>query len=68
MNKKLYRSTTDKKLAGVCAGTAEYFGWDPTMIRLAYALLTLFWGTGILVYIICALVIPQKPDDYVEVE
>lgn len=68
MNKKLYRSTTDKKLAGVCAGIAEYFGWDPTMIRLAYALLTLFWGTGILVYIICALVIPQKPDDYVEVE
>lgn len=68
MSKKLYRSATDKKIAGVCAGIAEYFGWDPTMIRLAYALLTLFWGTGILVYIICALVIPQKPDDYVEVE
>ena len=34
MNKKLYRSVNDKKIAGVCAGVAEYFGWDPTMVRL----------------------------------
>lgn len=68
MNKKLYRSTTDKKIAGVCAGIAEYFGWDSTMIRLGWALFAAFAGSGILAYIICALVIPQKPDDYIEAE
>ena len=67
MQKKLYRSVTDKKLAGVCGGIAEYFGIDSTLVRLGWALLTLF-GPGILAYIICALIIPEKPDDYVTVE
>ena len=61
MEKKLYKSSKDKKLAGVCAGIAEYFGWDPTFVRLAWALFVLFAGTGILAYILCALIIPENP-------
>lgn len=60
MEKRLCLSTTDKKIAGVCGGVAKYFGLDPTLIRLAYAILVIFGGTGILLYIICALVIPRE--------
>ena len=67
MTKKLYRSNSDKKICGVCGGIAEYFNIDPTLVRLGWALVTLF-GPGILAYIICALIIPEKPDDYVTVE
>ncbi len=61
MKKKLYRSTTDRKIAGVCGGVAEYFDIDVTLIRLAVALLTLFAGMSLWVYIIAALVIPENP-------
>ena len=61
MSKKLYRSVSDKKLTGVCGGIAEYFGLDSTLIRVGWALVSLF-GPGILAYIICALIIPEKPD------
>ena len=60
MQKKLYRVTQGKVLAGVCGGIAEYFELDPTVIRVIWALLAAS-GTGILAYIICALIIPQKP-------
>lgn len=60
MEKRLCLSTTDKKIAGVCGGVAKYFCLDPTLIRLAYAILVIFGGTGILLYIICALVIPRE--------
>ena len=63
MNKKLYRSVSDKKLAGVCGGIAEYFGLDATLIRVGWALVSLFAGAGILAYIVCALIIPQKPEN-----
>ena len=63
MSKKLYRSNKDKKLAGVCAGLAEYINIDTTIVRLLWALFAVF-GAGIIVYIICALIIPEKPDDY----
>lgn len=60
MEKKLTRSMTDKKLCGVCGGLAEYFSIDATLIRLALALVTVFsCGTGLLVYIVAALVIPE---------
>ena len=62
MSKKLYRSVSDKKLAGVCGGLAEYLNMDPTVVRLLWALLTLF-GPGILAYIVCVLIIPEKPDN-----
>lgn len=59
--KKLYRSNTDRKLSGVCGGFAEYFDLDPTIIRLIFIFLTLFGGGGLLIYLICALVIPKSP-------
>lgn len=63
MYKKLYRSNSDKKLAGVCAGLAEYIGMDPTAVRLLWALATVFAGLSILAYIIAAIIIPEKPSD-----
>ncbi|MEE1014200.1 MAG: PspC domain-containing protein [Clostridia bacterium] len=57
--KKLYKSQTDKKLCGVCGGIAEYFNIDATVVRLVWALLTLFFGSGVLIYIIAALVMPD---------
>lgn len=59
--KKLYRSNTNKKLCGVCGGLAEHFDIDPTIIRLIFVFLTLFGGGGLLIYLICALVIPKSP-------
>ena len=51
MNKRLYKSQTDRKLCGVCGGIAEYFNIDPTVIRLVWAILGCT-GTGIVAYII----------------
>ena len=61
MYKKLYRSETDKKVAGVCGGLAEYLNVDPTIIRLIWALVALS-GAGILAYLIAALVIPVRSE------
>ena len=58
--KKLYRSTTNKKLFGVCGGLAEYFDVDPTVVRIIYLLLLLGAGFGLLAYLICALILPEK--------
>ena len=66
MQKKLYRSSTDKKLAGVCAGVAKYLNMDPTVIRVIWALLALS-SVGILAYIICALIIPEEPADIIDI-
>jgi phage shock protein PspC (stress-responsive transcriptional regulator) len=60
MDKKLFRSNSNKMLAGVCGGIAEYFNIDPTLVRIGWALFVLLAGSGILVYIICALVIPMN--------
>ena len=59
--KKLYRSNTNKKLCGVCGGLAEHFDIDPVIMRLIFIFLTLFVGGGLLIYLICALVIPKSP-------
>ncbi|ARA91721.1 MAG: PspC domain-containing protein [Bacteroidetes bacterium] len=58
---RLTKSSTDRKIAGVCGGIAEYFDWDPTLVRVAYVLLTLFSAAfpGVLAYIILALVMPD---------
>ena len=61
MEKKLYKVTEGKMIAGVCAGFAEYFGIDPTIVRLIWAVISLFFGTGVLLYLICALIMPTKP-------
>lgn len=59
-DKRLYRSSTKCMLAGVCGGIAEYFNIDPTLIRLAWIILTCMgFGTGIVAYVIAAIVIPK---------
>lgn len=61
--KKLYRSSQNKMLGGVCAGIAEYFGIDPTLVRVAYACLSVFSAAfpGLLLYIILLIIMPVKP-------
>ena len=60
-NKKLTRSRNDKMLAGVCGGLADYFGLDPSLVRIGYALLTIFTAfAGIPVYLIMWLIVPEK--------
>ncbi len=66
MEKKLYRSRTDKKLCGVCGGLAKYLGVDATIIRLILALAVIFAGVGALAYIIAALIIPEEPYEIVD--
>ena len=61
MNKKLYKINEGKKICGVCGGVAEYFDIDPTIVRLAWILFTAPGGSGIIAYIICAIVFPDKP-------
>ena len=59
-SKRLYKSREDKMVCGVCGGIAEYFNIDPTLIRLAWIILTCMnCGTGIVAYIIAAIVIPK---------
>ncbi len=60
--KKLYKSD-DKKISGVCAGIAEYFEIDPTIVRVVFALVSIFFAGigGVIVYAVLAFVMPQKP-------
>ena len=60
--KKLHKVEQGKMLCGVCTGIAAYFDIDPTLVRLGWVLFSLLGGSGILAYIICALVIPNDPD------
>ena len=65
MKKRLFRSNNDKMVSGVCAGIGEYFDLDPSLIRLAFALITFATGGGgVLAYIIAAMVVPEMPVGY----
>lgn len=61
--RRLYRSRSNQMIAGVCAGLANYFGWDPTVVRVAYVLVSIFSAAfpGLLVYVILWLVVPEEP-------
>lgn len=59
-SKKLYRKTEGKMLLGVCAGLADYLELDPTVVRLLWVLFTCVGGSGILAYIICAIIMPVE--------
>ncbi len=59
MNKRLYKSRDNRMLAGVCGGVADYFSIDPTLVRLGWILFCALGGSGILAYIIAAIVIPE---------
>ncbi|MBR4575787.1 MAG: PspC domain-containing protein [Clostridia bacterium] len=60
MKGRIHKSTRDRKLAGVCGGIAEWLGMDPVVIRLIWALLVFGWGTGVIAYLVCALVLPEE--------
>lgn len=62
MEKRLYRVEEGKMVAGVCAGVAEYFNIDPTVVRLGWALVSAFAGAGIIAYIAAAIIMPVKSD------
>ena len=62
MKKKLTLSQTNKKIFGVCGGIAEYLEEDPSLIRIIWVAASLIWGAGIIIYILCALIIPKKKD------
>ena len=68
MEKKLYRSKTNKTIAGVCGGLAEFLNIDPTIVRLIWALIVFCAGAGVVAYIVCALVIPEKPNNIIDAE
>lgn len=59
MSKRLYKSRHNRMLCGVCGGIGEYFGIDPTVIRLIFVLLTIFGMSGLLFYLICAIIMPS---------
>lgn len=65
MKKRLYKDHSNHKLCGVCSGIARYFDLDPTVIRLALVVFCLLGGSGILAYIIFAIVMPDEPG-YIE--
>ena len=66
MEKKLYRNTQNKLIAGVCSGLGEYLKVDPTIIRLIWALIALS-GAGLVAYLVAAIIIPEKPSDIIAV-
>jgi phage shock protein PspC (stress-responsive transcriptional regulator) len=59
--KKLYRSRDNRILGGVCGGIGHYLNIDPTAIRLIYILFALWFGSGILAYIIFLILVPEEP-------
>lgn len=58
--KRLYRSKKDRMICGVCGGIANYFNIDPALVRLAFVLIAMGAGSGILAYIIAAIIIPDE--------
>ena len=57
--KRLYKSRNNKMICGVCAGIADYFNIDPSIVRVLWAVLALSAGTGVLAYISCAIILPE---------
>ena len=62
MGKKLYKMNEGKMIAGVCGGIAEYLGVDATVVRLLWVFFCLMGGSGVLAYLIAAILIPSRPD------
>jgi phage shock protein C len=61
--RKLYRSRTDRKLAGVCGGLAQYFNTDATLIRVLFVVLALLGGPGLVIYLLMWILVPEEPED-----
>lgn len=64
-NKRKLTRSSNRMIAGVCSGIAEYFGWDPTLLRIVYVLATFFTAfAGVIIYVILWIVMPEiKPSD-----
>jgi len=62
MSRRLYKIERGRKIFGVCGGLAEYFNIDVSLVRIAWVLLVLCGGTGVLLYLVCAIVLPNKSD------
>lgn len=60
MNKKLYRSSSNRVFVGVCGGLAEYFDLDPTLVRVGWVIFSALGGSGVLAYLVCAIIIPGR--------
>ena len=60
MERKLYKSRYDKKVCGVCGGIAQFFNLDSTLVRLAWIIFTCLGGSGIIAYIIAAIIMPEE--------
>ena len=61
--KRLYRSRNDRQIAGVCAGLGEYFNIDPVLVRVFFIIAALTTGSGLIAYILLALVMPEEGDE-----
>jgi phage shock protein C len=59
--RKLYRSRTDRKLAGVCGGLAQYFNADATLIRVLFVVLAVLGGSGLVLYLAMWIIVPNEP-------
>jgi phage shock protein C len=59
--RKLYRSRTDRKLAGVCGGLAQYFNLDATLIRVLFVVLAVLGGSGLVLYLAMWIIVPNEP-------
>lgn len=60
--KRIYKDRANKKICGVCAGVADYLGVDPTLIRVIWGVISLCYGVGILAYLLCAFIFPDKSE------
>ena len=61
--RRLYRSRTDRQLAGVCGGLAQYFNIDATLIRVLFVVLALLGGPGLVIYLLMWILVPEEPAD-----
>ena len=59
--RKLYRSRTDRKLAGVCGGLAQYFNLDATLMRVLFIVLAVLGGSGLVLYLAMWIIVPNEP-------
>ncbi len=58
-DKRLVKSSSERMLCGVCGGIAEYLGVDPTVVRILWVIFSLMGGSGLLAYIIAAIIMPE---------
>lgn len=63
--RRLYRSNSEKVLAGVCGGLGEYFSVDPVWFRIGFVVLALGGGSGVLIYLVLWLIVQPRPDEYI---